>query len=89
MNTLQMKQLDKLLLEELSMFLQNENIVHYKGDEMIVFETHTFGRHVHRIEIDDETNDFTLTITMANKSEKKLDFKHARDLVHQIKVMLN
>lgn len=89
MNTLQAKLSDKFLLEELSRFLEKENIVHYRGDEMIIFETHTFGRHVHRIEIDDETNDFVLTITMANKSEQKIEFHHARDLVHQIKTMLN
>jgi len=89
MNALQTKLSDKFLLEELSKFLEKENIIHYRGDKMIIFETHTFGRHVHRIEIDDETSDFVLSITMANKSEQKIEFQHARNLVHQIKTMLN
>ena len=87
--TTQLPFLELNLLDSVSEHLHSYDIFHYKGDKMILFETHLFGRFLHRIEIDLHTAEYVVTISKADKTEQKKIFSEAQDVASFVKILLN
>lgn len=87
--TTQLPFLDLNLLDAVSEHLNSYDIFHYKGDKMIIFETHHFGRFLHRIEIDLHTAEYVLTISKPDRTEQKEFFSEAEKVASFVKFLLN
>lgn len=86
----QLSTLEAIMLDELSKQLKREKIKCYTGDKMLLFETNTFRKLIHRVEVDEDTESYILTLTSPSKREtNQLQFENIDEISQYIKTLQN